>query len=72
MHGTIKYMNPKLKALKNAIGKGVKKVGNFLDKQFIEPSRRVNRYNAKMDALNRANAKAGKFNTGEASAESTY
>lgn len=50
----------------NKIKGGAKKVGKFLDNQFVEPSRRVRTYNAKADALNKANAKAGKFNTGEA------
>lgn len=49
---------------------GVKKVGKFLDKEFIEPSRKVSQYNAKTNALNKAKLKSGKLNTGEESAES--
>jgi hypothetical protein len=48
------------------IGSGVKKisrkVGGFLDKQFVEPSRRVSRIkNAEMQEMDRK-AKAGEFN----------
>ncbi len=59
------------KVLKN-VGKGASKVGKFLDKEFVEPSRKVSRYNAKVNALNKMGAKSGKFNTGEASAKSSY
>ena len=56
------------------IGKGIKKggkaVGKVLHKHFVEPQLRVNRHNAKMDALNKADLKSGKFNTGESSARS--
>jgi hypothetical protein len=67
-------MNSKTKALKNQgaptpfkiIGdnwKGrIKKAGKFLDKQFIEPSRNVNRiYNAKMEEMDRK-SRSGEFN----------
>jgi hypothetical protein len=65
-------MNTKGKVL-NKLKTGVKKVGRFLDRQFIEPTRRVNSYNKAMDTLNKDNARQGKFNTGEESARSqTY
>lgn len=54
-------MNPLSKVLQKAKG-GAEKVGKFLDKQFIEPSRNVNRIkNAKMEEMSRK-AKSGEFN----------
>ena len=45
-----------------AVKGAVKKVGNFLDKHYLEPTRRVNRIqNAKMQQMD-ADAKAGLFN----------
>ena len=58
-------MNPISKALKSAgtgIKKGVSRVGKFLDKELVEPSRNVNRIqNAKMLDMSKK-AKAGEFN----------
>lgn len=55
-------MNPKLKALKNAVGSGIRKVGNFIGKNFIEPSVRVNKIkNEKLLEMKRQ-AEAGEFN----------
>ncbi len=68
-------MNPKTKALNkvkepltpfkligNGIKSGVKSIGKALDKQFIEPSRKVNAIqNAKMKAMD-VKAKSGEFN----------
>ena len=51
-----------LKALAIEAGRGVKKVGKFLDEQFVEPSRRVKKiHDAKMEEMSKK-AKSGEFN----------
>lgn len=50
------------KMVGGAVKTGAKKVGSFIDKQFIEPSRNVNRIqDAKMKAMDKQ-AKSGAFN----------
>ena len=51
-----------LKASARGVQSGVKKVGGFLDKQFVEPSRRVNQIQReKMEEMSKK-AKSGEFN----------
>ncbi len=57
----------------SAIGKILNKAKGFIDKNFIEPSRRVKRGNARTNAINKAKAKSGAFNkVGGDSAAPTY
>jgi hypothetical protein len=56
-----KTLTPKAKAL-TGLKTGVKKVGKFLDEQFIEPSRRVNAIKRSTDSQNAMDAAAGEYN----------
>ena len=42
--------------------KALNKAKGFIDKNFIEPSRKVKKANARTNALNKAKAKSGAFN----------
>lgn len=49
----------------SAAGNVLRKVKRGIYKHFIEPSKKVREHNKKMDALNKAKAESGAFNTGE-------
>lgn len=58
-------------SIPGAMTAALNKAKGFVDKNFVEPSRRVKKINAQTDAINKAKAKSGAFNRGE-HAKPTY